>query len=90
METMSQKDLEHLLKGIPQLNPKQREYVEGLFNHFAKYGHISPAEAEKVLRELKSNTSDGVNEYETGKIREALDQHFNPETEQPDENPERE
>lgn len=63
--------LQRLLRQISMLSPSEREYVEGVFSRYAA-GNISKFEVEKVIRQLKFDTSDEISPEEAEAIRRKL------------------
>lgn len=60
--------LEKLLKEIPALSPEEREYVRAAFGRYQENG-ISKLEAEQVIRDLKLNYRDTLEQSEVEKIK---------------------
>lgn len=60
--------LEKLLAEISALSPEEREYVEAAFSRFQENG-ISKLEAEQVIRGLKLNYRDTLEQGEVEKIK---------------------
>ena len=62
------KKLDKLLREITALSPEEREYVEAAFSRFQSNG-ISKLEAEQVIRGLKLNFKDTLEQSEVEKIK---------------------
>ncbi|MFH0806466.1 MAG: hypothetical protein V1885_01960 [Candidatus Brennerbacteria bacterium] len=67
-KALAAEKLDKLLREIPALSPEEREYVEAAFGRFQANG-ISKLEAEQVIRGLKINYKDSLEQSEVEKIK---------------------
>lgn len=67
-KALAMEKLEKLLKEISALSPEEREYVKVAFARFQENG-ISKLEAEQVIRDLKLNYRDTLEQSEVEKIK---------------------
>ncbi len=68
---ISEREIDKLLKGIKTLNSVQRAYIKGLFVQY-RSGGITEQEIEKAIRELKSNSGDGIDRRTAETVRGIL------------------
>jgi hypothetical protein len=78
-DKIQHKDLDKHLSKIDGLRQHEREYVKGLFNEHKSSG-ITKIEIDKAIRELKSNTSDGIDPQKAERIQDALHDQIDPDS----------
>jgi hypothetical protein len=69
------RDLDDILKRMPNLREKERQYIIGHFDQY-EHGHISRDEIRRAVREMKNDTSDGIDSYKAGKLEDHLFGHL--------------
>ena len=67
-KALAVKKMDTLLREIAALSPEEREYVKAAFGRFQANG-ISKLEAEQVIRGLKLNFKDTLEQSEVEKIK---------------------
>ena len=70
-KTIKTRNLDKILKKVKILDRAEREYIKGVFQQY-KSGGISKSEVEKVIRNLKWNTSDNIDSKEAEAIKKEL------------------
>ncbi|PIR97691.1 MAG: hypothetical protein COT91_00050 [Candidatus Doudnabacteria bacterium CG10_big_fil_rev_8_21_14_0_10_41_10] len=68
---ISKQKLDELLRKIAILELSEREYIKGLFSRYSS-GDISKLEIEKVVRDLKLDTSDKIEREEAETVKQQL------------------
>ncbi len=63
------------IKDIPQLSPKERAYVEGVFQESLKRG-VTKTKMKREINRLKYNPHDQLSHHEVAKIKGKLEEHF--------------
>jgi hypothetical protein len=71
MTLLYKEKLEKLLREIPELSLREKEYIEACFSKFLA-GGINKWEAEKIIRELKLNLKDEIDLSEIEKIKSKI------------------